>query len=125
MWVTAAVGLAVGVGYYWAAIAVTVAVLLSLVALRWVRRWVRRRLARDEDVVTLDLIEDAEPTRVIGELHQLRGVDIRTLDVDRDEDTRRLRVRVTIKGRPGVTLANVLAPLSAHADVDEMRIATR
>ncbi len=125
MWVTAAVGLAVGVGYYWAAVAVTIAVLLSLVALRWVRRWVRRRLARDEDVVTFDLVEGADSTQVIGELHELRGITIRGLDVDRDEDTRRMSVRATVKGGPGVTLANVLAALAGHADVDEMRIRDR
>src|SRR5713226_2943170 len=34
MWVTAAIGLAVGVGYYWPAVAVTVAKLVSLVLFR-------------------------------------------------------------------------------------------
>src|SRR5881398_2031267 len=39
MWVAAAVGLAVGVGYYWAAVAVTVATLGSLVGFRGLRDW--------------------------------------------------------------------------------------
>ncbi|HEX4776631.1 MAG TPA: MgtC/SapB family protein, partial [Acidimicrobiia bacterium] len=43
MWVTAAIGLAVGVGFYWPAVAVTVATLVSLVVFRWLRRWIRGR----------------------------------------------------------------------------------
>jgi len=125
MWVTAAVGLAVGVGYYWAAVTVTIAVLLSLVVLRWARRWLRLRVGRDEDLVTFDLVEGADSTKVIGDLHQLHGIEVRSLDVDRDEDTRRLRVRARVKGKPGVTSAHVLAALADHRDVEEMRIQER
>ena len=46
IWVTAAIGLPSGVGYYWPAVTVTLPVLIALIGLRGFRRLVRRRIAR-------------------------------------------------------------------------------
>ena len=55
MRVAAAVGLAVGLGYYWAAVAVTIAALVSLTGFRPLRAWVRRRYGRRVETVTIRL----------------------------------------------------------------------
>jgi putative Mg2+ transporter-C (MgtC) family protein len=49
LWVTAAIGLALGIGNYLAATATTVTLVVSLVLLRGPRRWLRRRLGRERD----------------------------------------------------------------------------
>src|SRR6266540_2631417 len=46
LWVTSAVGLALGIGNFFAAGVTTAALLVALVGLRAPRRWIRQRLAR-------------------------------------------------------------------------------
>jgi uncharacterized membrane protein YhiD involved in acid resistance len=100
-------------------VAVTVAVLVSLVGLRGVRRWIRGRLAREVDIVTFHLVERADPSELIGAVHQIPAVEIRGLEVDRDEDTQRLTVRVRVKGAAGTNVVDTMAPLMSRPDVEE------
>lgn len=120
LWTTAAIGLAVGVGYYSAAVAVTVALLVALVGLRSVRRLVRRRLAREEERVAFRLIVGADPGGVVTALHELAGVEVRELRVDQDPDTRTLVVTAVLRGGTGVELDAVLVPFAQRDDVEEV-----
>jgi putative Mg2+ transporter-C (MgtC) family protein len=123
MWVTAAVGLAVGVGYYWAAVAITIATLISLVVFRWLREWIRRNFARQSETVTFRLASDADPGDLVSALHELAGVSVRTLQIDRSGD--QVEVSVGLKSEAGVRLDRVMAELATRTDVDEMSVDER
>lgn len=64
LWVTAAVGTAVGLGYDAGAVAVTVAALLALVGLKWLERAVLARVKRGQVRVVID----SEQRLQIGDL---------------------------------------------------------
>src|SRR5438270_6703391 len=65
LWATAAIGLAAGLGNFFAATATTVALLVSLVFLRGPRRFVRRRLGRVSETALVRLRPDANPSGVV------------------------------------------------------------
>jgi putative Mg2+ transporter-C (MgtC) family protein len=123
MWVTAAIGLAIGVGYYWAGVAVTVATLAALVGFRYLRNWIRERFARQSELVTFRLRRGADPGALTTEVHKLAGVSVRSMSIDATEDT--IEVTVGLKTDPGVRLDVRLAPLAAHPDVDEFSMEER
>lgn len=123
MWVTAAVGLAVGLGYYWAAVAITIATLISLVVFRWLREWIRRNFARHSETVTFRLAPDADPGDLVSALHDLAGVSVRNLQIDRSGD--QIEVNVVLKSEVGVRLDRRLAELATRTDVEEMSVDER
>ncbi len=120
LWTTAAIGLAVGVGFYGAGIAVAVALLVALVGLRSVRRVIRRRLARDEGEATFRLVVGANPGDLVGDLHSLGEVTIRDLQISQDPEIGATVVVVRLNATTGAPLEMVLVPLSERPDVDEM-----
>src|SRR5437588_701821 len=97
-----AVALAVGLGYYWAAVAITIAALISLVVFRWLREWIRRNFARHSETVTFRLAGDADPGDLVSALHELGGVSVRSLQIDRSGD--QIEVNVGLKSEAGVRL---------------------
>jgi putative Mg2+ transporter-C (MgtC) family protein len=123
MWVTAAVGLAIGVGYYWAAVAITVATLVSLVVFRWLREWIRRNFARHTETVTFRLAKDADPGELVSALHDMAGVAVRTLQIDRSSD--QIEVTVGVKSESGVRVDQMIAELATRTDVSDMSVDER
>jgi putative Mg2+ transporter-C (MgtC) family protein len=118
MWVAAAVGLAVGLGYYWAAVAVTIAALVSLVGFRQLRLWVRRRFGRHTETITFRLAPGIEPAAMIAALNDLRGVNVRNLQVDSTGEA--TEITVGLKTGMGVPLERMLGDLASRDDVVEM-----
>ena len=119
MWVAAAVGLAVGVGYYWAAVAVTVATLGSLIGFRGLHDWVRRRFGRrTRDRHVAGLAAGVDPAAMIAALNDLSGVNVRSLQVDRSGEA--TEITVGLKTGVGVPLERMLGQLAGRDDVDEM-----
>ncbi len=118
MWVAAAVGLAVGLGYYWAAVAVTVAALVSLTGFRRLRSWVRRRFGRRTETVTFRLATGVEPAGVISALNDLPGVNVRNLQIDSSGEA--AEITVGLKTETRVPLERMLGELAARGDVNEM-----
>src|SRR6266508_618466 len=123
MWVVAAVGLAVGVGYYWAAVAVTIATLIALVGFRSLREWIRRHFGRRTEVVTFSLHPDADATALVAAIHELGRVAVRNLQIDNSGE--QTEVTVGLKSEVGVRLDRVLAELAARDDVAEMSLDKR
>jgi putative Mg2+ transporter-C (MgtC) family protein len=123
MWVTAAVGLAVGVGYYWAAVAVAAATLLSLVGFRRFRDRVRRRYGRQTETVTFRLAADADAGGLVSAIYDLGGVNVRNLQVDRSGDE--IAITAGLKSDVGVPLERMVADLATRDDVAEMSIEER
>lgn len=120
LWTTAAIGLAVGLGFHGAAVAVAVALLVALVGLRSVRRLIRRRLARDDGEATFRLVEEANPGGLVRDLHALAGVTIRDVSVSRDPDAGTLLVVARLNATGPAPLEATLMPLAERDDVDEM-----
>lgn len=81
MWVTAAVGMAVGLGSYLMAWVSTAALLVALVGLRGPRRWLRSRGVLGKSVVTVHLRSGVDAGGVVSALQQLDDVEIRGLSV--------------------------------------------
>src|SRR5439155_16815211 len=73
LWASAAIGLAAGLGNFFAATATTVGLLLSPVALRAPRRWVPRRLAKVTETAIVHLRENANPSGAVAALHAIDG----------------------------------------------------
>lgn len=125
LWTTAAIGLAVGVGWYAASVAVSAALLLSLVGLRSVRGIIRRRLAREEEEVRIRLVSGAELGGVVTALHELEGVSVVHIHVDQDPETRAPVITARVSGVPAIRLDALLAPLADRDDVDELFLVGR
>jgi putative Mg2+ transporter-C (MgtC) family protein len=123
MWVAAAVGLAVGVGYYWAAVAVTVATLVSLVGFRGLRTSIRRRFGRRTETVTFRLAAGVDPAELVTALNDLPRVDVRNLEIDRSGGE--TEITVGLKSEVGVRLDRMLAELAGRDDVAEMSLDER
>jgi putative Mg2+ transporter-C (MgtC) family protein len=118
MWVAAAIGLAVGVGYYWAAVAVTVAALVSLTGFRQLRAWVRRRFGRRTETVTFGLAAGVDPAGVVAALNDLPGVNVRNLQVDSSGEA--TEITVGLKTGVGAPLERMLGDLASRHDVAAM-----
>jgi putative Mg2+ transporter-C (MgtC) family protein len=122
IWVTAAIGLAVGVGYYWPAVAVTLSVLIALIGLRGFRRLVRRRFALRRETVTFTLAAGAAPGALLTGLHDRTDLEVRGVRIDRDDD--RTHVVITLKTAAGI-LDPFLTEMAQRDDVAEFAIEDR
>jgi uncharacterized membrane protein YhiD involved in acid resistance len=118
MWVAAAVGLAVGLGYYWAAVAVTIAALVSLTAFRPLRASVRRRYGRRIETVSFRLAPGVEPAGLVNALNDLQGVNVRNLQIDSSGE--QTEITVGVKTETSVPLERMLSELAERDDVAEM-----
>jgi putative Mg2+ transporter-C (MgtC) family protein len=117
MWVTSAVGLAIGLGYYWAAVAITAATLLSLVGFRRFRERIRR-YGRHTETVTFRLRADADAGDLVSAINDMAGVNVRNLQIDRSGD--QIEITVGLKSDMGVRLDRLVAELATRDDVQEM-----
>ncbi len=87
LWVVAAIGLAAGAGYHWAAAVATAIVLFALWPLRYVARDVIDRLRPEEHRIAIELRVDASPAPVLA-LLQARGLRVEGYDLEDEHDRR-------------------------------------
>lgn len=118
VWVTAAVGLAVGLGSYFMGVAATVALVVTLALLRGPRRWLRRFAVARETVV-IRLSREADTAAVISALHDVDGLDIGSMTVRRDNGSRTV-VHADVKG---TDVEARLADLANRDDVTDVDFA--
>jgi putative Mg2+ transporter-C (MgtC) family protein len=121
LWATAAIGLAVGLGSFFAAVAACVGLLLSLVFLRTPRRWVRRRLARSVETVIIHIRHDANPSEVVSALHEIDGCDVRSLSIRREDEG--LTIEADLKADPKCDLDTSLGEIAGREDVTGLDMA--
>jgi putative Mg2+ transporter-C (MgtC) family protein len=119
LWVTAAIGLGVGVGSYFVTAVTTAALLLALVGLQAPRRWIAAR-AHSRETVVIRLRPGAEPSQVVAALNEVSGITIRSLSV-RDEDDG-CTITADVAGPSGAELEEALAPLADREDVDGLAV---
>jgi putative Mg2+ transporter-C (MgtC) family protein len=120
LWVTSAVGLAVGLGSYVVAIAATLATIITLVALRGPERWIGRRLAEDRETVIVRLKPDADPSGAIAAVAGLDDVKVHSLTVQQDADD--AQIEFSLVGPRGSDMTKLLAPLSERDDVRSVEV---
>ena len=122
IWAAAAIGLAAGLGNFFAATATTVALLLSLILFRSPRRWMRNRLARRLETAVIHLKRGAKPSGVVEALHDIKGVDVRSLSVRRDPEGR-LTIEADLKASAECDLEVELGAVAGRDDVTGLDLA--
>jgi putative Mg2+ transporter-C (MgtC) family protein len=115
LWVTAAIGLAAGVGNPGAASLATAATLFALVLLRPFRALIEARVVRPRRYVTVVLEDGTEPAEVIGVLTGTEGIDVLERRIRKRDGLSVLQLQ--LRGRPGVDLDRPLGQLARRADV--------
>ncbi|MGH8976348.1 MAG: MgtC/SapB family protein [Acidimicrobiia bacterium] len=115
VWVTAAVGLGVGLGSYFMAVVATVALIMTLALLRVPRRWLRR-IAVGKQTVVIQLSPDADTAAVIVALQHTAGLEVDSLTL-RTGNGSGTEVHVDVKG---TDLEARLAELAEREDVTDV-----
>jgi putative Mg2+ transporter-C (MgtC) family protein len=95
LWVVAAIGMAVGSGFYSAALIVTGVVLAALGPLRSVEGYLIRRFQRMHGVLEIDL-RVQQPIAGVLQLFEEAPPRIERVDLDEANERRRLRLRVDL-----------------------------
>jgi putative Mg2+ transporter-C (MgtC) family protein len=121
LWAVAAIGLAAGLGSFFAATAACVSLLLALIFLRTPRRWVRRRLARSIETVIIHVRHGANPSEVVSALHGIDGCDVRSLSIRREDEG--LTIEADLKADPKCDLDSSLGEIADRKDVTGLDMA--
>src|SRR3954451_11858978 len=121
LWATAAIGLAAGLGSFFAAAAASGFLLLSLIFLRTPRRWVRRRLARSLQTVIIHIRHGTNPSEVVSALHEIDGCDVRSLSIRRDAEG--LTMEADLKPNPKSDFAPPRGEIPGRKDVTGLDMA--
>ncbi|HEX2052497.1 MAG TPA: MgtC/SapB family protein [Actinomycetota bacterium] len=117
IWVTAAVGLAVGLGSFFPAAATTVVLVFVLTALRRPRRWLHRR-AVSKQTVSIEVTQEANAGDIVNALFALEGVSVKSVSVN-DAMPDRKTIRAEVKGNE---LQARLAQLAEREDVTDVDV---
>jgi putative Mg2+ transporter-C (MgtC) family protein len=113
LWTVAAIGMAVGAGYYWAAILTTVVVLVTLWPLRILAFRIFTRFRPEERPLEIELARGASAQPVLEAVEQL-GVDYESLQVERSRDGLLVVLRAAFPGGATETVGRL-------ADLDDVR----
>jgi putative Mg2+ transporter-C (MgtC) family protein len=115
LWVTAAIGLAVGIGGYAMASLTTVALLVSLVGLRGPRRLIRQRIGRVSATIAIRLQPGADPGPVMAAVSDIDGLDVSSVNLHKRDDGDAIFAQVKTLGHADVTA--LVAPLAERPEV--------
>lgn len=118
LWVTAAIGLAAGVGDIGIAIVGAASVLVALFLLRVPRNLIRRKMTRMEMPVAVTLAEGADAGSVLSQVEALDGLDVE--DVRWSKNDNRVVLDLVLRGVPGTRPDQLLGPVVARPDVIEV-----
>ena len=118
LWVVAAIGLAVGAGYYGGALITTAIVLLALWPLRLLAYAVLRRFRPEDGRLLVELPAGESPGAVIDEVERA-GARLQSIEVSQEGDRRRLRLDVVLPA--GTKVPALVARVADVAHVAEVR----
>lgn len=102
LWATAAIGMAVGAGYYFGAVAATVVVVLSLYLLREFRARIIRRFQTHFAVLNVTFSETRGDVSAVVGLLERHDLEVRALDAELEEGRARYTVQLRIPPRQSV-----------------------
>jgi putative Mg2+ transporter-C (MgtC) family protein len=117
LWVVAAIGMAAGAGYYFGALVTTALVLPALVLFRRLRGPVLSRLRTDYVLMDLELLPDADTTRVLAILTRA-GVRVQALSTELEADRERAQLELRIP--PDLRFQPILREISALDEVQRV-----
>lgn len=110
LWVTAAVGLSTGLGYYWGAAVTAVFTVVALYLLKRMRRVLFGRLKRGEARITVRMADTLRLAELI-DVFELRGSQVDSIKLAGDEDEhKQLVAKLTLAA--GVSPEEVVARAS-------------
>ena len=113
LWVVAAIGMASGVGYYWAALVTTALVLVSLGPLRIVAFKLSSRTRPEEGRLVVELPAGTSAVSVL-EAVEGAGADVSSLEFEEEGDSRRVDLRVRLgTGKTAAQLIDALTQAEA------------
>ena len=113
LWVVAAIGMASGVGYYWAAFVTTALVLISLGPLRILAFKLSARTRPEEGRLAVELPAGTSAVSVL-EAVESAGADVSSLEFEEEGDSRRVDVRVRLgTGKTAAELIDALTRAEA------------
>lgn len=113
LWVVAAIGMASGVGYYWAALVTTALVLVSLGPLRIVAFRLSSRTRPEEGRLVVELPAGTSAVSVL-EAVEGAGADVSSLEFEEEGDSRRVDLRVRLgTGKTAAELIDALTRADA------------
>ena len=118
LWVAAAIGMAVGAGYYSAALLATGVVLVGLGPLRMAEGWVMERRRREAGSLEIDLRPDQPLAPVLGVLEGRRA-RVSRIQLEEEETGRELRIEVVLP--TGVSGRNLVEELTQLDEVTAVR----
>jgi putative Mg2+ transporter-C (MgtC) family protein len=118
LWVVAAIGLAVGAGYYSGAVIATAVVLFSLWPLRIAAYRVLIRVRPEDARLLVELPLGTSPGTVLDEVERA-GVRIESVAVTQEGERRQLALDLRVP--PEVNPARVVARVADVQDVEEVR----
>lgn len=120
LWATAAIGMAVGAGYLFGAAATTACAMATLYALRGFRTSVISPLRLGYAGLELTLRDPRSGLTEALQILRRRGITIRAMDADIDDDRARYKLQVRI--RPSHDVHATLAELSGLPEVERVSL---
>jgi putative Mg2+ transporter-C (MgtC) family protein len=120
LWAAAAIGMAVGAGYYFGAVATTVVVIVALYALRELRNRLLSRLGTDVGVMNIDFSETGREINEVTETLERHGVQIRSLGAEIEGGRARYTIQLRIP--PRRSMQEALEEISALAGVERVSV---
>lgn len=118
LWVTAAIGVAAGVGNPGAAAVCTAALLVALFLFRWPRELIRRHLRSDRARVTITLRPDVPSERMEDLLREHPDIEVVTLAVRKHNGA--FQVVAELRGQRGRPLDVALGQLAHDDEIDSL-----
>lgn len=118
LWVVAAIGMAVGAGYYSAAVIATGVVLVGLGPLSWVESRPLQRWRRGGRVLEVDILRDQELAPLLETLEKRRA---RVNRVEFEDEENRRQVRIELDLPLGPAGSEIVAELAGREGVTAVR----
>lgn len=118
LWVVAAIGMAVGAGYYSAAVIATGVVLVGLGPLRWVEGGALARWRRGGRVLEVDILREQALAPL---LETLEGRRARVNRVEFEDEENRRQVRIELDLPLGPASSQIVSELSGREGVTAVR----
>jgi putative Mg2+ transporter-C (MgtC) family protein len=120
LWATAAIGMAVGAGYYFGAVTTTVVVIVALYALRELRNRLFARFTMDFGIMKVAFSEAGSRINEVTEMLERHGLQIRSLGAELEGGRARYTIQLRIPPRRGVQ--EVLEEISALPGVERVSV---
>ena len=121
LWVTAAVGLAVGLGQFTVAGITSLTLLATLLGLRPVVQFVSRRYAHNQTLLLVRTTRDGDLIETIRSVRALEDVKIRSMKVNRDDDGGAV-VEVDARTSPGTDRDHIVETLLSKSSVSAVEL---